>query len=353
MSNTEISKGLNCPRCGGTVVIPDGQVIVRCPACDTSSIVRGDVGIRRYQVPNRMKREQAVQALKNFLNNWAIATDAQSSARVSEAFVAHLPFWTLWSRALAWVLGEKQVGSGDNRRYEPREVKVTQEMVWTNAACDVGEFGVQEIALTNQPLEPFNGDLLHATGMVFEPVGSTTDAQQAAEQSFEGRVRSSSNLDRVSQMFTRLVNTRFGLVYYPLWVVRYLYRGRSFQVVVDGFSGKVLYGKAPGNVLYRAAVLVGGMAVGAFLLVDVPVLFLHLLASSSSSKGDDGLFMMAFISFVAGLVFMGGAYSAFRYGEHYQYGGATSNPLNSLKSLSDPNKAIKMAMSSIDPSQRR
>src|SRR5690606_41752721 len=49
------------------------------------------------------------------------------------------------------------------------------------------------------------------------------------------------------------------------WVLRYLYRGRAFQVVVDGYSGKVLYGKAPGNTIYRAAVLVASMAVGALL----------------------------------------------------------------------------------------
>ena len=33
-------------------------------------------------------------------------------------------------------------------------------------------------------------------------------------------------------------------------------------------SGRVLYGKAPGNIYYRALMLVGGTALGAFVLVD-------------------------------------------------------------------------------------
>ncbi len=324
MSDSELSKGLNCPRCGGVILIPDGQVIVRCPACDFRSIVRGDLGVRRHQVPIRVKREQALDALQKFLNNFAIAFDAKSKAQVSEVFIAHLPFWTLWGRALGWAFGEKEVGDSKNRRMEPREVKIMQEMVWTGAACDVGEFGVDQVMLSNQPLEPFNSEALHANGMVFEPVGSLTEARQMAERDFEQRMRSAAGLDKLSQLFTRFVNERFGLVYYPLWVVRYLYRGRAFQVVVDGFSGKVLYGKAPGNVFYRAAVLVGGMALGAFLTLDLPAFLLRLLASSSSNSNDsDGILGFAFASFVGGLALLFIAYNAYRYGEHYQFGGPT------------------------------
>ena len=56
------------------------------------------------------------------------------------------------------------------------------------------------------------------------------------------------------------------LVYYPLWVARYHYRHRSYQVVVDGYNGRVLYGKAPGNTLYRALMLVAGTAPGHLLV---------------------------------------------------------------------------------------
>ena len=142
-------------------------------------------------------------------------------------------------------------------------------MSWSGAACDVGEFGVQTIPLTGQTLEPFDPGALHAAGMVFEPVGSVSDAQAAAQAEFDGRINQAADLERVSQVFVRSIRQRFGLIYYPLWVLRYTYRSRAYQVVVDGYSGLVLYGKAPGNTLYRAAVLVGGMALGAFMMVDL------------------------------------------------------------------------------------
>ena len=79
MSDSELSKGLNCPRCGGVILVPDGQVIVRCPSCDFRSIVRGDLGVRRQQVLVRVTREQAKATLQKFLNNFAIAFDAPLS----------------------------------------------------------------------------------------------------------------------------------------------------------------------------------------------------------------------------------------------------------------------------------
>ncbi len=300
------------------VPIPEGQAIVKCPYCDMRSLVRGEHGVRRYQVPCKVERQTAANTLGKFLSShWAIAFNAKEQAQLTETFLAYIPFWTTWARVLGWVFGQEKVGSGKNQRWEPREKKIAEDMTWNSAACDVGEFGVTRVPLTNQPVQPFDEDTLHASGLVFEPVSSITDARASAEQDFQGRVRTKSGVDRIAQAFTRFVNERFGVVYYPLWVLRYLYRGRAFQVVVDGYSGEVLYGKAPGNTLYRAAVLVLGMAAGAFLAIDVPAIIAY--SGSGSRNSDDGPFGAMVVVFVIGLAIMWAAYRAFRYGEVHEF----------------------------------
>ncbi|NLG72175.1 MAG: hypothetical protein GX495_09070 [Chloroflexi bacterium] len=340
MSAEDHLHGLTCPNCGGTLVIPEGQLIVHCPYCDLRSFVRGERGLQRYQVLPKTDRESVLAVLKRFLSsNWAIARDAARNAQLTEAFLVYLPFWTVWARLAAWAFGQKAVGSGDKRRYEPREVRIVQDVTWNGAACDVGEFGVEQIPLDGQEMEPFNPDALHASGMVFEPVNSFTQARKEAEETFEAEIRSRSHLDRISQLFLRTFRRRDGLIYYPLWVLRYLYRGRAFQVVVDGYSGKVLYGKAPGNTIYRAAVLVASMAVGALLAVDAPAFLLW------ASDGDsEGLISFAFILLLIGLALMYVGYRRFRYGEQYEYrstpprnGSAAGISLDSLKNLSSLN----------------
>lgn len=314
--------GLACPNCGGTIPIPEGQAIVACPFCQQRSLVSGERGLRRYQVPLRIDRNQAMQATRAFFtSSYAIARDLTKNARLQEDFVVYLPFWVQWARVLGWVFGQEKVGSGKNSRYVPREVKIAEEMTWNGAACDVGEFGVTQIPFTTQtPVEPFQSEILHEAGMVFEPVGSQSDAEKAARADFETRVSKMASIDRVNQTFVRTVAPRLGLVYYPLYVLRYLYRGRSFQVAVDGLTGSVLYGKAPGNTWYRAGIMVAGMALGAFLMVDVCSLVTWLTFSSNSSSDNAlGGLVFALLAAAAGVGAITAGYRRFRYGEVYEF----------------------------------
>ncbi len=307
----ESTHGLNCPNCGGVVPIPEGQIIVRCTYCDMRSFVRGERGLLRYQAPLRIQRDNAIDAMRKFFGSkWAMARNLRKEAKLSEAFLVYLPFWTVWSRVAAWVFGEEKIGSGDRAHYEPREIRVVQEMTWNEAACDVGEFGVSQVPPVEERLEPFDPDELHRLGLVFEPVSSFSEARRTAQSEFEAYVRVKAKLDRMTQLFLRSLKGRFGLVYHPLWVLRYLYRGRAFQVTVDGFTGEVLYGKAPGNTFYRAGVLVLGMAVGAFVAITVPIL------SFGEGKGSC---MGPIFFIIVGLLIIGSAYRVFRYGEQYEY----------------------------------
>ena len=343
MSDPEVTHGLNCPNCGGIVPVPEGQIIVVCPYCELRSFVKGERGLQRYQVEQQINGQQADESMRRFLSSkFAIARNASSKAVLEDSFVAHLPFWASWGRVFGWVFGQKQVGSGDNKRYEPREVRSMEEMSWNGVACDVGEFGVEEITLTGRALHAFDPNDLHASGMVFEPIGSTSDARETAERSFSNRVRQAAHLDRISQVFERAVQKRMGLVYYPLWVIRYLYRGRSFQVVVDAFSGEVLYGKAPGSTVYRAAVLIFGMIIGAFLTVDGSSLAWYM-ALQSSSDDSNGLFAVGALAFLVGIGLMFAAYRAFRYGEHYEYRRGGKKASEKFADLTDLGKQAKEA----------
>ena len=100
-------------------------------------------------------------------------------------------------------------------------------------------------------------------------------------------------------------------------MARYEYKGRNYQVVIDGVDGDVLYGKAPGNIFYRAAMLVGGMALGNLVLVNACA-FLLLFADSSSSSDSEGGIGVLLVPIVIGGAIMYGGYRAFRYGEEVE-----------------------------------
>ena len=125
-----------------------------------------------------------------------------------------------------------------------------------------------------------------------------------------------SKLDRISYRMLHILRRSLALVYYPLWVGRYNYRNRVYQVVVDGYSGRVLYGKAPGNIYYRALMLVGGTGLGAFVLVDGLALAASLIGSSSRSSSGDLVVLAAPV--IAGAALIYGGYRLFRWGEEIE-----------------------------------
>src|SRR5258708_16974359 len=170
---------------------------------------------------------------------------------------------------------------------EPREVQFMEDVDWTGAAGDVAEFGVDSIALAGTQFAAYDPEALHKEGMVFEPTGSETDARDTAQTAWEKQAQTKSGLDRISDRMLHILRRSLSLVYYPLWEGRYTYRNRVYQGVVDGFIGRVLYGKAPGSIYYRALMLVGGTGLGSFVLVDGLALAFTLIgASSRHSSGE-------------------------------------------------------------------
>jgi DNA-directed RNA polymerase subunit RPC12/RpoP len=312
----DVITGLTCPNCSGALSVREGQRLVKCPYCSERSLVSGERGVGRYQVERRVDRDHATQAVRGFWSGINKAFDLASRAQITEVFLAYLPYWRAQGQLAGWMFGQVEEGSGNSRHLVPREVQFMEDVDWTGVAGDVAEFGVDRIALTGTQFKAYDPEALHREGMVFEPTGSQTDANDSAQKAWEKHALSKSRLDRVGQTVLHFLRRSLSLVYYPLWVGRYTYRNRAYQVVVDGYTGKVLYGKAPGNIYFRALMLVGGTGLGSFVLVDGLALAFSLLSDSSSHSGNS-VWLLA-IPVVAGAGLIYGGYRLFRWGEEIE-----------------------------------
>ena len=313
----DIITGLSCPNCAGRLEVREGQRIVKCPYCDARSLVHGERGVGRYQVKRRVEREAAANAVRDFWSGFNKAMDLQSRAQMTELFLVYLPYWRALTQMAGWIFGQKRVGSQKHERYEPREVQILENVEWTGAAGDVAEFGVESVRMEGAQFAAYAPDQLHGEGLVFEPTGSQTEAQDKAHRAWSGRAQQKADLDRLGQTFLRFWRETLALVYYPLWVARYTYRQRAYQVVVDGSTGKVLYGKAPGNIYFRALMLLGGTALGSFILVDGLALVLALFGQM---RGDhlNNVWWLVVLPFVIGGGLIAGGYRLFRWGEEVE-----------------------------------
>ena len=312
MTDTQ-SKGLTCPACASAVPVPEGARLVTCPSCRQRLFVQGDRGVRRWQLRRVVTRDQAQQAVTGFFGGMNKAGDLRRQAEIKELFLMYLPFWRVMAQVAGWRLGRVRK---DKDSTKPIEVEVLEEMQWNDAAVDVSEFGVNRVPIAGQHFEPFDQDRLSAEGMVFEAAESPSEAVAEADTFFQQAARSKKSLASTYLEKFHMLRQRLSLVYYPLWVARYQYRNRSYQVVIDGVNNKVLYGKAPGNILYRAGALVLGMAVGNLLLVHGTALAFRIMSYARDSDNDAWALLL--VPPALGILAIIRGYRSFRYGEEVE-----------------------------------
>jgi hypothetical protein len=152
--------------------------------------------------------------------------------------------------------------------------------------------------------------------MLFNIVSSEKEITDFAQGQFIQEAVNSASVDQITFQHNDLVRPGTNIVYYPLWVVRYVFQNRTYQVVVDGEDGAICYGKAPGNNLYRAITGIFGTAFGTYLLTFFGIF--GIVGSSSSSW--KGAAIGYIICVVIGIFLIKWAWKKFRYGGEVEEG---------------------------------
>lgn len=317
----KVLKGVTCPACSGELDLTEGMKTFNCKYCGTLLLTKGVDGVLKFYVPNTLQRNIAIQKAFNWLGHGlSKAKGLKTSSKVDDAFLVYIPYWRVRADVIGWVFGKERrtESSGNTTRtyYVDVEKKILKTFDRTFAACDVAELGVRKVNLAGDEMKPANFEELQSQGMLFNIVSSEKEITDYAENQFVTEAVNSVSLDQITFQHNDLVRPGINIVYYPLWVVRYSYQDRTYQVVVDGQDGSICYGKAPGNNLYRAITGIFGTAVGTYLLTFFGV-FGIVGGSSGSIKGALVVYVFCIIF---GIVAIRWAWKKFRYGGEVEEG---------------------------------
>jgi hypothetical protein len=176
------------------------------------------------------------------------------------------------------------------------ERMVLRDIDWTRIACDAGELGINTI-------DTLKGEaVLHEDGSIptYESTTSADDARIAGEAAVRKLARDGAEVPHITFEVIHIIPHSLGLVFYPVWIARYEYSGRSYFCTLDGVTGSVLSGRAPGDPLYRSLALTFGSMVGGLVA-----------GAATAYGGGDGI--------VFGILFGGGIFAACYY--FFRHGG--------------------------------
>ncbi len=318
LKKEKVVKGITCPACNGELDLSEGVSSFNCKYCGTLLVVKGESGTRKFYVPKKINREDAIARAHNWLGSgMSKARGLKALSKVTDAFLVFIPYWRVRADVVGWIFGQEKRTSTSNGRtttyYVDVERKIQNSFDRTYSACDVAELGVKKINLTGDTILPVDFESLQQQGMLFNVIASEKEAFDFAKQNFSTEARNAVNLYNVTFEHYDLVRDNIGIVYYPLWVVRYSFANRTYQVVVDGEDGSICYGKAPGNNLYRAIMGILGTGAGMFLIT----LFGIFILFDFSEKFP---FIAYVFCLVLGIFLIRRGYKKFRYGGEVEEG---------------------------------
>jgi len=270
-----LTVSLNCPACGGAVKMQEGESALNCQYCGSTLFIEGDQGVQTIAFKNKMTPGTVMAAAEAWWRKGFKARDLKRVGKVTEVYPIYIPFWHTDAKVVGWVCGYEErhrTGSKGEVYTEkiPRETMVFDDYHYSAIACDPGDLGIR--SLRNESGEKVLEDFEMIP--TFETTSSVDDAIKLAENEAIAWGRNKARVPHITFERLHAFPKSMSIIYYPIWVVRYSYRERMYLITVDGITGQVLSGRAPGDPLFQSLAVtlgsaLGGIVAGGGLLLSV------------------------------------------------------------------------------------
>lgn len=257
-------KEVVCQRCGAHTIVAPDVLTHTCPFCGSNKVIHHraaqDVLRPRFLIPLKITAEQCTGQVRQWLgSSWMTPGTLRQLAHLAEFVPLYLPYWTFDATSTAaWKaqVGHTQTyttGVGKNRRTRTRTVwrwesgsiklviddllvpgtsKLSQILLNQLGNFDTRDLqGYEAKFLAGMQAQAYDIGLEEAWARGREQIRTQTK-QACYRQASSQKIRSfSMELDFSDESW------RYVLL--PVYVAVYQYQGKSYQVMVNGQTGKV------------------------------------------------------------------------------------------------------------------
>jgi hypothetical protein len=311
-------RSVSCPACAGALRAEDGERLLQCDRCGSRYLAAAEDGFSRRYFPNQVERLQAVgKGTRFLLEHPGMPNDIKESAFV-EAHPVYVPIWEVRAYVVGWEFGKRTRSrltkmTGGDEEYPTMEV-VTEgiqegflaERRHYQAAAELATLGIGRPHVTGRDFSlPYASGELERGAAVF---GANRDHAEVVARARKAFLRPPSGTgSRGARLFVLKETTT--LLYYPLWSLRYRYRGRLYEMTLDGRNGVVHSARGPADNDRRLALL---LAMYAALAIAVAL-------SVASLSADEIARQASFYTLLVTGALTGGAYWRFRLVREVEY----------------------------------
>lgn len=241
-----IVQEIRCPHCSAPISFEPGEIIATCKYCGyTVAIETGKVfTFEHSMLLNKYDPTQIEESIKNWMRaGFLKPQDLAKKSKITEKTLIYLPFWVVSVEA-------ESNYKGIFERITPpvvKEGKIEKKYDWLVLARRATEFPTREYDVPLKGKIPYDFRKVEAFAKVLNSEIDKNEAVELARQQIEEHHRYlvQQDVDRIIEMKNEMEINQAVYLHAPIWFVGYEYKGKTYQLLIDGATGLVIKGDIP------------------------------------------------------------------------------------------------------------
>lgn len=241
-----IVQEITCSHCGAPISFEPGEIMATCKYCGYTVVIETGKAFtfEHSMLQNKYDLTEIEETIKNWMRaGFLKPSDLARKSKITEKTLIYLPFWVVSVEA-------ESDYKGIFERITPavvKEGKIEKKYDWLVLARKATKFPTREydVPLTGKVAYDFRK--IEAFAKVLNSEIEKNEAAERAKQQVEEHHRylAQQDVDRIIEMKNEIKIDQTVYLHAPVWFVKYEYKGKTYQLLIDGATGTVIKGDIP------------------------------------------------------------------------------------------------------------
>ena len=237
---------IKCSHCGAPIPFQPGEIIATCKYCGyTVAIETGQAfTFDHSMLLNKYDPAQIEQNAKEWMREGFMKpSDLAKKSKIDEKNLTYVPFWVVSAKATTSYKGIFE-------RITPamtKEGNIEREYDWLVLARKATQFPTRDYDVPLTGKIPFDFRRIEAFANVLNSEVDKDAAVELAKQQIEENHRFliQQDVDKVIEIKTDMDVHQVVYLHSPIWFIKYEYKGKLYQLLIEGAGGSEIRGDIP------------------------------------------------------------------------------------------------------------
>jgi len=237
---------IKCSHCGAPISFQPGELLATCKYCGYTVVIEtGQTFTFEHSLLlNAFDQVQVETRVRSWMREGFMKpSDLARKAKLTGRELIYLPFWVVSVEA-------RSSYRGIFERITPAVMKegvIEKDYDWLVLARKATEFPTREYQVPLEGKIPFDFRRIEGFAKVLNSEIGKDEAEEQAKAEIEGNHKflAQQDVDKIIEMKTEIKIEETVYLHAPLWFIKYEYKGKDYQLIIDGATGVAVKGDIP------------------------------------------------------------------------------------------------------------